>query len=88
MGRRALARRSGRTSRAGLGPLRALALLGQLGFLVVGGAFLGYGAGWWWDQGHGGRTGRITGLLVGLAGGIWAALKVLLREARKEEPKS
>lgn len=52
-----------------------------------GGALLGYGVGRWWDQGHGGRAGRLVGLLVGLAGGIWAALTLLLREAKRGEPK-
>ncbi|MBC7222010.1 hypothetical protein H5T56_03395 [Candidatus Bipolaricaulota bacterium] len=66
--------------------MRALALLGQVGFIVAGGAFVGYGLGWLWDRGHGGRLGQALGIVLGLAGGAWAALRLLLKEGKRGGP--
>jgi hypothetical protein len=64
-----------------------LALLGQLGFIVAGGALAGLGLGYGLDLLIGGRIGRVSGVFVGLASGIWAAGRQLLRvmNERKED---
>ncbi|MGQ9700432.1 MAG: hypothetical protein ACUVQS_05165 [Candidatus Bipolaricaulaceae bacterium] len=60
-----------------------------MGFLVAGGALVGFGLGWLlWDQAHGGRLGRALGLVIGLGGGAWTALRLLLREGKKGGPSS
>jgi len=59
-----------------------------VGLLVVGGALAGFGLGWLWDRARGGRTGQILGLLLGLASGAWAALRLLLREGKRGDRES
>jgi len=58
--------------------LRALALVGQLGFVIAGGVGAGVGAGWaldrWADTG---AVFTIVGIFVGLAGGAAAAYRLL-----------
>lgn len=56
-----------------------LSLVGQLGFLVAGGALGGFALGYAAEALGGGRTGRVVGLLVGVAGGVWAAGRHLMR---------
>ncbi|MBC7092875.1 hypothetical protein H5T53_02555 [Candidatus Bipolaricaulota bacterium] len=46
---------------------------------MAGGALVGYGAGYGIDLLTGGKGGRIGGILVGLAGGIWAAARDVKR---------
>ena len=69
--------------------LRALALVGQLGFTVAGGAAAGVAAGWALDRWAGTRAVfKIVGILVGLAGGTLAAYRLLtgfMRDATKHD---
>lgn len=62
-----------------------LALVGQLGFLVVGGAAVGFATGYGVDILAGGRAGRMVGLIVGLAGGVWSAGRQLMRVIKKQQ---
>jgi F0F1-type ATP synthase assembly protein I len=59
--------------------MRALALVGQLGFTVAGGVVAGVAAGWALDRWAGTRAVfTIAGILVGLAGGALAAYRLLM----------
>ncbi|HAZ27172.1 TPA: hypothetical protein DCY65_00350 [Candidatus Acetothermia bacterium] len=71
--------RSGRTFDPYREALRSLAVLGGLGFVVVGGALAGFGLGYGLDVLMGGRVGRIAGIVLGVASGIWAAGRQLMR---------
>ncbi|MBC7318047.1 hypothetical protein H5T57_02180 [Candidatus Bipolaricaulota bacterium] len=55
---------------------------------MAGGAFVGYGVGWLWDRAQGGRIGRALGIILGLAGGAWAALRLLLKEGKRGGPET
>ena len=58
--------------------LRALALVGQLGFIVAGSVAAGIAAGWALDRWVGTRTVfKVVGIFVGLAGGVVAAYRLL-----------
>jgi len=62
---------------------RGLALVGQLGFTVAGGIAAGLGGGWALDNWIGTRAVfKIAGLLLGLAGGVIAAYRLLSAFAR------
>lgn len=78
-------RRSGRTFDPLRDGLAYLAWVGQLGFLVVGGALAGFAVGYGLDALAGGRSGQIAGLLVGLACGLLAAGRHVIREIRKDQ---
>lgn len=65
--------------------VESLALVGQLGFLVVGGAAVGFAAGYGVDLLAGGRAGRVVGLIVGLASGIWSAGRQLMRVIKQHQ---
>jgi len=62
-----------------------LALVGHLGFLVAGGAVVGFGAGYGVDLLAGGRAGRTVGIMLGLASGIWAAGRQLMRVIKEQQ---
>lgn len=53
--------------------------MGQLGGTVVGGALAGFGLGYGIDILVGGRGGRIAGVFVGVASGIWAAARMVMK---------
>ena len=67
--------------------LRALALVGQLGFTIAGGVAAGVAAGWALDNWIGTRVGfKIAGMFVGLAGGGLAAYRLLMDFMRDDGP--
>lgn len=72
-------RRSGRTFDPYREALATLALVGQLGFTVAAGAAVGFGLGYGIDLLVASRAGRVVGLFVGLASGIWSAGQQLMR---------
>lgn len=59
--------------------LRALALVGQLGFIVAGGTLAGFGLGFGFDLLVGTRAGRVVGIFLGLGAGLWTAGRELAR---------
>jgi len=60
--------------------LRALALFGTLGLMVVAGALFGVVAGLWLDRALGtGGLFLVAGILLGLAGGIYGAYRLLMQ---------
>jgi len=65
--------------------LAGLALVGQLGFVVAGGAVVGYGLGYGVDLLTGGRAGRAAGIVLGLASGIWSAGRQLMRVINEKQ---
>ncbi len=71
--------RSGKTFEPFREALAHLARVGQLGFLVAGGALAGFGLGYAAEALGAGRAGRVVGLVVGVAGGLWAAGRDLIR---------
>jgi hypothetical protein len=79
--------RSGKTFDPYREALASLALIGQPGFTVVGGAAVGFGLGYGLDALFSVRVGRVVGLFVGLAAGIWSAGQQLRRimNERKED---
>ncbi|MFH1609536.1 MAG: hypothetical protein ABID40_02780 [Candidatus Bipolaricaulota bacterium] len=62
-----------------------MALVGQLGFIVAGGALAGFGLGYGLDLLTGGRAGRVAGIFLGLASGIWAAGRQLMRVIKERQ---
>ncbi len=78
-------RRSGRIFDPYRGALGSLALVGQLGFVVAGGALAGFGLGYGLDLLIGGRVGRVAGIFLGLASGIWAAGRQLVRVLKERQ---
>ena len=77
--------RSGKTFDPYREALAGLALIGQLGFLVAGGAVVGYGLGYGVDLLAGGRAGRAAGIVLGLASGIWSAGRQLMRMIKERQ---
>ncbi len=68
--------------------LRALGLVGQLGFVVAGSVAAGLAAGWALDRWAGTRAVfKVVGIFVGLAGGAVAAYR-LLSEFTQDDAKS
>jgi hypothetical protein len=65
--------------------LASLPLVGQLGFLVAGGAAVGFGLGYGVDLLTGGRAGRAVGITLGLASGIWSAGHQLMRVIKERQ---
>lgn len=65
--------------------MATLALVGQLGFIVVGGALAGFALGYGLDALVGGRAGRIAGIFLGLASGIWSAGRQLMRVIKEKQ---
>lgn len=59
--------------------------MGQLGFIVAGAALGGLGIGYGIDLLTGGRGGRAGGLFLGLASGLWAAGRQLMRVIKKQQ---
>ncbi|HHE47807.1 MAG TPA: hypothetical protein ENL11_02535 [Candidatus Acetothermia bacterium] len=53
--------------------------MGELGFTVTGGMLVGYGIGYGIDAAFGTRSWRTVGLFFGLASGLWAAARTLIR---------
>ena len=67
--------------------VRALALVGQLGFTVAAGVAVGTAAGWALDNWLGTRiVFKIAGMFVGLAGGALAAYRLLMDFMRDDGP--
>ena len=71
--------------------VRALGLVGQLGFTLTGGIAAGLGVGWLLDNWLGTRAVfKVMGIFLGLAGGGFTAYRLLsefLREAAKHDAK-
>ena len=63
----------------------SLSLVGHLGFTVAGGVLAGFGLGYGLDLLTGGRAGRVAGLFVGLAGGLWTAGRHLMRVIKERQ---
>ncbi|MCD6129072.1 AtpZ/AtpI family protein [Candidatus Bipolaricaulota bacterium] len=55
--------------------------MGELGFTVTGGMLVGYGIGYGIDVLASTRIWRTVGLFFGLASGLWAAARILIRMA-------
>ena len=77
--------RSGKTFEPYREALAGLALVGQLGFTVLGGALVGLGVGYGLDALGGGRAGRVAGIVLGLAGGVWSAGQQLKRMIKERQ---
>ncbi len=78
-------RRSGKTFDPYREALGSLALVGQLGFIVAGGVLVGFGLGYGLDVLIGGRSGRVGGLFLGLASGLWAAGRQLMHVIKERQ---
>jgi len=65
--------------------LASLSLVGQLGFIVAGSALGGLGIGYGIDLLIGGRAGRVAGLFLGLASGLWTAGRKLMRVTKERQ---
>jgi hypothetical protein len=67
-----------------VGAMTALALVGQVGLMVVAPLAAGVWLGVWFDAWLGtGGVALVAGVVLGLAGGVWGAWRVIAREIER-----